>query len=123
MKMIINKVKVPESAGGGKGRLIRRDGEVIMYERGSKTDVFLFREKDGEDVIALCATVNTPVTRAKCINAAEMAAYGLLDAMDVASFNASLSRKARCSEDMEEVVEHDDFIRDVKVELTNIGVL
>jgi len=65
--------------------------------------------------------VPKPVTRAKAINAAEMAAYGLKDAMDVASFNASLARKERMQE-MEEPEEHDNLISWVKNELTAIGI-
>ena len=121
--MIINKVIVPTSIGDGQGRLNYHDGKLVNYEHGSVVNVYLFHEQDGEDVRAMEVTMTAPMTRAKCINAAEMAAYGLNDAMDVASFNASMSRKARCSEDMEEVVEHDDFIRDVKVELTALGIV
>lgn len=121
--MTINKVIVPTSTGDGQGRLNYHDGKLVSYEHGSVVNVYLFHEQDGEDVRAMEVTMTAPMTRAKCINAAEMAAYGLQDTMDVASFNASLSRKARCAEDMEEVVEHDDFIRDVKVELTALGIV
>ena len=67
--------------------------------------------------------MTAPMTRAKCINAAEMAAYGLIDAMDVAAFASSLSRKERTGEDLEEVREHDQFIHDVKQELSSLGIL
>lgn len=63
-----------------------------------------------------------PLTRSRAINAAEQEAYGLRTAMEVASFNASLARKARLAETAEEVAEHDQFISDVKQELTRIGV-
>lgn len=66
--------------------------------------------------------VEKPLTRAAAINAAEQSAYGLKTAMEVASFNASLARKARTEEDASEVSEHDEFINEVKAELTRIGV-
>jgi len=87
------------------------------------TTVYLFHEQDGEDVRALELTMTAPMTRAKCINAAEMAAYGLQDTMDVAAFASSLSRKERTGEDLDEVREHDDFIAQVKTELTALGIV
>jgi hypothetical protein len=86
-------------------------------------NVYLFHEQDGDNVRAMELTVTAPMTRAKCINAAEMNAYGLTDAMDVASFASSLSRKERIGEDLHEVHEHDQFIHDVKVELTTLGIV
>lgn len=94
----------------------------MRYEHGSKVNVYLFHE-DGEDgTRAFELTMTAPMTRAKCINAAEMAAYGLIDAMDVAAFASSLSRKERTGEDLEEVREHDQFIHDVKQELSSLGI-
>ena len=52
-----------------------------------------------------------------------MLAYDLHNALEVASFNASPARKARNQEDAEEVREHDEFIADVKTDLTAIGVI
>lgn len=121
--MIINKTMVPESVEDGQGTLVRRNGKVIAYEHGSVTNVYIFHEDAGDGVRAMELKVPVPVTRAKCINAAEMAAYGLNDAMDVASFASSLSRKERKGEDLEEVQEHDTFIGDVKTELTSLGIL
>lgn len=66
--------------------------------------------------------VAKPLTRSAAINACEQEAYNLRTAMDVASFGASLARKARLGEDTTEVEEHDNFIKAVKAELTRIGV-
>lgn len=63
-----------------------------------------------------------PVSRAAFINAAEMLAYGLRDAMAMASFNASLARKWREDDNDSEVKEHDKFISWVKDELTKAGI-
>ena len=121
--MIIDKVIVPEHTGDGNGKIYRKDGKVVRYEHGSKVNVYLFHE-DGEDgTRAFELTMTAPMTRAKCINAAEMAAYGIIDAMDVAAFASSLSRKERTGEDIEEVREHDQFIHDVKQELSSLGIL
>ena len=121
--MILNKVTVPSSVGDGAGKLVYKDGQVIMYERGSKVDLYIFKEVESGVEKALCITVPAPITRAKCINAAEMAAYDLKNAMDVASFSASLSRKMRTGEDIDEVTEHDNFISQVKSELSQIGII
>ena len=116
--MIIDKVIVPEHTGDGNGKIYRKDGKVVRYEHGSKVNVYLFHE-DGEDgTRAFELTMTAPMTRAKCINAAEMAAYGLIDAMDVAAFASSLSRKERTGDDRDEVRQHDQFIHDVKQELS-----
>ena len=121
--MIIDKVIVPEHTGDGNGKIYRKDGKVVRYEHGSKVNVYLFHE-DGEDgTRAFELTMTAPMTRAKCINAAEMAAYGLQNAMEVAAFASSLSRKERTGEDLDEVREHDDFIHDVKQELSSLGIL
>lgn len=66
--------------------------------------------------------VEKPLTRAAAINACEQEAYGLKTAMEVASFGASLARKARLGQTPEEVTEHDAFIESVKEELTRIGL-
>ena len=123
MNMTINKVIVPTSTGDGQGRLNYHDGKLVSYEHGSVVNVYLFHEQDGEDVRAMEVTMTAPMTRAKCINAAEMAAYGLQDTMDVAAFASSLSRKERTGEDLDEVREHDQFIHDVKQELSSLGIL
>ena len=121
--MSIDKVIVPETVGDSKGEIVRKDGKVIKYEHGNVVNVYLFHETDeGGTERAMELTVPVPLTRARCINAAEMAAYGLRDAMDVASLASSLARKARTGEDAEEVAEHDAFMASVKEELTRIGI-
>lgn len=120
--MNINKVIVPNTIGDGVGRLFFNDGKLVWYEHGSVVNVYLFHEQDGEDVRAMELTMAVPLTYDKCLNAAEMAAYDLTTAMDVASFTASLARKERIGEDLEEVMEHDAFIREVKNELARLGL-
>lgn len=80
------------------------------------------KEEEVDETITWQVWVEKPLTRAKAINACEQEAYGLKTAMDVASFNASLARKARLGEDTDEVTEHDEFINKVKAELDRIGV-
>ena len=122
--MNVNKVIVPEGVGDTTGEIFRKDGKVVRYEHGNMANVYLFHETDEEGTQrAFEIVMPLPMTRAKCINAAEMAAYGLQDAMDVAAFASSLSRKERTGEDLEEVREHDDFIAQVKVELTALGIV
>lgn len=74
------------------------------------------------EVAAWQVRVDKPLTRSAAINACEQEAYGLKTAMEVASYAASLARKARLGEDSEEVAAHDQFINEVKEELTRIGV-
>jgi hypothetical protein len=52
-----------------------------------------------------------------------MEAYSLNSAMDVASFNASLSKKFRENSNDEEVKDHDELINWVRTELTKIGIV
>lgn len=111
------------------------EGDVIMNGRlvrsgnaaGSYVTLYFFHqdETDAEGntiTRAFAVPVEKPVTRARAINAAEMEAYGLKDAMEVASFNASLARKWREKPDNMECVEHDQLIEAVKEELTDMGV-
>lgn len=120
--MIIDKVIVPESIGDGVGQLNYHDGKLVSYEHGSVVNVYLFHEQDGEQVRAMEITMSMPMTYDKCLNAAEMAAYGLRTAMDVAAFAASLARKQRTGEDAAEVAEHDAFMNKVKDELASLGI-
>ena len=120
--MVINKVIVPETVGDGVGQLNYRDGRLVSYEHGSVVNVYLFHEQDGEHVRAMEITMPMPMTYDKCLNAAEMAAYGLETAMDVASFGAALARKQRNGEDLEAVTEHDRFMERVKQELAVLGI-
>lgn len=127
---IINKEPVAMDARG----TIFKEGQPVGCKLDNSTLLYLFREVEPgieldtapyeipERVRAFVVEVDNPVTRAKAINASEMLAYNLHDALEVASFNASLARKARIQEDAEEVREHDEFIAAVKSELTAIGV-
>lgn len=120
--IIINKVIVPESTGDGGGRLNYHDGKLVSYEHGSVVNVYLWHETDGEETRAFEITIQAPLTFDKCVNGAEMSAYGLSNALDVASFNASLARKTRNGEDLDKVKEHDNFIKQVKLELCSLGL-
>ena len=107
------------------------NGKNISIDEGTHITMFIghFNESStAEDgslsnaVKAYPIRVEKPLSRDKLINAAEMQAYGLATAMDVASFNASLARKSREGEDNSDVKEHDEFISWVKDELTKIGI-
>ena len=71
---------------------------------------------------AFAIRLEKPLTKDKAINAAEMEAYGLASAMDVASLNAALARKWRENINDKDVSEHDVFIRWVKAELDKTGL-
>lgn len=133
MSKVLNYVSVPLTTDedANRGRTTWRDGMCTRMDLGRSVELYVGHETSSEvdeegnsrDVcVAFAFTVDKPVTRAKAINAAEMAAYNLKTDMDVASFNASLARKARMGETVDEVTEHDEFIEWVKVELTKIGV-
>jgi hypothetical protein len=82
-------------------------------------------EKEPQEHIvtrAFAIRVQKPLSRDAAINAAEMEAYQLRSAMEVASFTASLARKYRDNPNDAEVREHDEFIAWVKDELSKIGV-
>lgn len=91
----------------------------VDHRIGSRAD-----EDGGEIDVCMASPIRLakPVSRDMAINAAEMAAYGLADAMAVASFNASLARKSRLDPTDAEVTEHDAFISWIKDRLTDIGV-
>lgn len=117
-----------------------RDGMCVRLDEGSEyVTLFIGHETrtvtetavdiDGNETVtetdkvyAFPIRVEKPLTRAKAINAAEKAAYHLLDAEAVASFNASLARKSRVGEDTDEVSDHDDLIEWVKEGLDSIGL-
>lgn len=122
-------------------KVIIEAGLPAVYDEGTTVLLSLFPEvrevaqmqpaADGEPVPNVETSTETaawqirvakPLTRAAAINACEQEAYGLKTAMEVASFNASLARKARTEEDAAEVTEHDNLINEVKAELTRIGV-
>ena len=104
------------------------DDKCISLDEGTHITVFIAhftesKDDEGNDIIkAYPIRIEKPLSRDSIINAAEMQAYGLVTAMDVASFNASLARKSRDNEDSYEVKEHDGFINWVKDELTAIGI-
>jgi hypothetical protein len=134
--MIVNKIEVPSSIEEdvNKDKTVWKNGQCVILHEGAKdtyyighetvTRTVVDEEKAEEKTVTLAFPVKTtaPATRDALINAAEMAVYNLKTAMDVASFAASMARKARENADDTEVKEHDDFIAWVKKELTRIGV-
>ena len=108
-----------------------RDNKYISIDEGTHVTIYIAHyiepstDVDGNTINMMRAypiRVDKPISRDVLINAAEMQAFGLVTAMDVASFNASLARKSREGEDNEDVKEHDEFINWVKEELTKIGI-
>lgn len=108
------------------GRLLQSTTHAARY-----TTLYFFHEEEETSAAegmpatatrAFAVPVEKPVTRARAINAAEMEAYGLRNAMDVASFNASLARKWRENPTDKECIEHDEFISAVKQALTAMGI-
>ena len=108
-----------------------RDSKYISIDEGTHVTIYIAHyiepstDVDGNTINMMRAypiRVDKPISRDVLINAAEMQAFGLVTAMDVASFNASLARKSREGEDNEDVKEHDEFINWVKEELTKIGI-
>ena len=128
--MIKNYVTVPARPAQDINQGLTRwlDGKCISLDEGTHVTVFIGHyidsvDDDGNDIVkAFPIRVEKPVSRDNLINAAEMQSYGLTTSMDVASFNASLSRKSRENEDNEKVKEHDDLISWVKQGLTKIGI-
>ncbi len=129
----VNKVQVPINAeqDNNKNKTTWLNGKYVSLDEGPAVTLFIGHTKetvieaDGREMeIALAFPVRVvkPVTRNKAINAAEMEAYGLTSALEVASLNASLSRKFREDINDTEVIEHDEFISWVKAELDEIGL-
>lgn len=111
-----------------RSRTVWKNGKCISIDLGKDVVLYLgHRSINGVDeplaTEAFPVKVEKPVTRDKAINSAEMAAYGLHNAMEVASFNASLARKARSNSCDSEVIDHDEFISWVKDRLDEIGVV
>lgn len=110
------------------GRCVSVDlGDSLMLYLGHRTYVSNYINGDGSVsdktvTEAFPVRVDKPVTRAKAIAAAEMAAYGLSSSLEVASLSASLSRKFRNNPEDKEIQKHDRFISWVKSELDNIGL-
>lgn len=134
---ILNYIEVPSDKSEDTERHLHTwvNGKCVMTDLGREVQIMLFHttekvteyRQDEEPVErevtrAFCFNVEKPISRDKAINSAEMSAYNLHSAMDVASFAASLSRKSRTNETSEEVQEHDKFIEDVKSALTEIGL-
>ena len=107
------------------GKVISSEQEdaIILYIGHASEDVVGEDGAPAQQTRAFCFPVQKPLTRARAINAAEMAAYGLKDAMEVASFAAGLARKQREGRDMDEVADHDSFMSWVQSELTSCGIL
>lgn len=115
-----------------------RGGRLVSLDEGDYVSLFIahedavvdevLTEEDREAsrprhvVYAQRVRVPKPLTRDMAINAAEMSAYGLKNAMEVASFNAALARKSRLDAADTEVADHDRFIEWVRAKLTEIGV-
>ena len=132
----INYIVVPSQEDGTLlENAVWKDGKLTMLNEGhGKATIFLDHKSEtvcetiGEETVekeitrAFAVRMDSPVTRDAAINAAEMEAYGLRTAMDVASFNASLARKARLNAEDAEVAEHDTFVGWVKEELDKIGL-
>lgn len=121
-KVIVANMATTEGDVIKDGRLVRSGNAA-----GSYVTLYFFHEDetDAEGNLvtrAFAVPVEKPVTRARAINAAEMEAYGLRDAMEVASFNAALARKSRENPYDLECIEHDQLIETVKVELDRIGI-
>lgn len=120
-----NYIELP-SEGLVRGCILDEGEAVTVYLDIHKEKAW---RQEGEDNIETEITVgypvrcNKPISRDALINSAEMLAYGLRDAMASASFNASLARKWRENPGDSEVKEHDDFIKWVKDELTDIGIV
>jgi hypothetical protein len=137
----LNFTEVPTTEADDINRDITRwlDGKCISLDEGTHLTLYIFHhnvdsteytnpnDTDTEPqtvtrTYAMAVRVAKPISRDAAINAAEMAAYALTDAMAVASFNASLARKSRLNPDDPEVITHDNFINAVKAELSNIGI-
>lgn len=134
----VNYIEIPltQEDDANKGKTVWKDGKCVSIDEGKRhVTVYLAHTKgvrmeygsDGsveeKDVMtAFPVRVDKPLTRDKLINAAEMAAYGLASAVDVASLNAALARKWRENINDLDVAEHDAFIRWVKTEIDKLGL-
>lgn len=113
-----------------------KNGKYVMC-KGTITDTYYIGHETSEEIESLpsedeqtqekkkvcrafAIEVTKCATKSEIINSAEMIAYDLKNAMEVASFNASLSRKYRENSKDKECKEHDEFIEWVKEELNAI---
>ena len=137
MGKVINYIEVPatEQDDINRGKTTWKEGKCVMMDEGAHATLYLGHRTetvyddapDGvtasrEAVFAFAVRVAKPLSKASAINAAEMQAYALRDAVDVASLNASLARKWRDNINDEDVKEHDVFINWVKDELKRTGL-
>lgn len=129
----INYVDVPvvESEDINRSKTEWKNGQYVSIDEGNFVTLYIghqvgapiFDEEgvEHQTMKAFPIRIMKPVNRDMAINAAEMEAYTLHSAMEVASFSASMARKHREDATNEEVKEHDEFISWVKEELTRIG--
>ena len=137
MEKVINYIEVPstEEQDLNRGKTTWRNGKCVMLDEGRHVTIYIghkeeYRYGTGEDessveekiMTAFPIRVVKPLSKSASINAAEMNAYALPGAMEVASFNASLARKWRENINDTEVKEHDEFIKWVKEELKMTGL-
>lgn len=134
--MVINYVEVAsaEAASPTRGKETWRGGRLVALDEGRHVTLYIGHKEspragssgDGPSAEplteAFAVRVEKPLTKAKAINAAEMAAYGLCSAMEVASLNASLARKWRENVNDVDVREHDEFVAWAKAELSATGL-
>lgn len=134
----LNYIEIPSSVGNddNKGKTRWVDGRCVSLDLGGSVLLYLGHKTYVNDsyvggdgnVISKTITeafpvkLDKPVSRDKAIIAAEMTAYGLDSAYDVASLDASLARKFRNNPEDKEVQDHDMFISWIKVELDKIGL-
>lgn len=134
---VINYVEVPatQQEDINQGKTTWRDGKCVMLDEGRHVTLYIGHKEEtrhevspeGETTekqvtLAFPVRVEKPLTKDKAINAAEMQAYGLADALAVASLAASMARKWRENINDVDVSEHDTFIRRVKRELDKTGL-
>lgn len=138
MMKSVNYIEVPltEADDMNKGKTVWKDGKCAMLDEGSRHAVLYLghrkssrtelspegEETEREVMEAFAVRVEKPLTRDRAVNAAEMAAYGLLDASDTASLNAALARKWRENVNDLDVAEHDAFVRWAKAEIDALGL-
>lgn len=134
----LNYIEIPSSVDNddNKGKTRWVDGRCVSLDIGGSVLLYLGHKTYVNDsyvggdgnVISKTITeafpvkLDKPVSRDKAIIAAEVAAYGLASAYDVASLGASLARKFRDNPEDKEVLDHDMFISWVKIELDKIGL-
>jgi hypothetical protein len=129
----LNKTEVPTTKADDINAAFStwKDNKCVALDEGSHITYFIghesesYTDEQGTEhtrTLAFPIRVAKPTSRDAVINAAEMEAYSLASAMEVASFTASMARKFRENAQDDEVLAHDEFIAWVKVELSKIGV-